>query len=382
MRIHASDGPRKPHRFARAARRPPGVRIALPPVLAFVAIYATALPAHSQDQYCGIYCVYAGQSIFDGDASFEALLEPEFVGPQGSTLNDLAAACDAMELHSQAFWGMSSWDLRLADRPVILHFRSHRGTKLFQHWVLYLGDEGGRAWILDPNSGEQQMSYAEVMANWDGAGVIVSDDRWSIPTWRLAGILLRLIPFVALGLTIGGIASIARRTTAARRLVAPRAALACVSVGVLAGLFIAGTLLDSLLPEGVLRNPAQAAAIASLYDARQFPTVSVGDVEGYIAAQATGEGKAAFLDARFAEDYSAGHLPGAINLPISASLAVEEEAVSALDIHEPVIVYCQSESCPFSDMIARRLQGRGFSDVKIFVDGWRGWVEASAAGDP
>jgi rhodanese-related sulfurtransferase/DNA-binding transcriptional ArsR family regulator len=68
------------------------------------------------------------------------------------------------------------------------------------------------------------------------------------------------------------------------------------------------------------------------------------------------QGLVTVLDVRPAEEYAAGHLPGAINIP----LAELEARLECLDSRKEVIAYCRGPHCVLAfDAVARlRAQGR------------------------
>lgn len=68
------------------------------------------------------------------------------------------------------------------------------------------------------------------------------------------------------------------------------------------------------------------------------------------------QGLVTVLDVRPPEEYAAGHLPGAINIPLSEL----EARLGNLDSHKEVIAYCRGPHCVLAfDAVARlRTQGR------------------------
>ena len=75
------------------------------------------------------------------------------------------------------------------------------------------------------------------------------------------------------------------------------------------------------------------------------------------------------LDVRPAEEYAAGHLPGAINIP----LAELEVRLGSLDSHKEVIAYCRGPHCVLAfDAVARlRAQGRRARRLEGGFPEWR-----------
>jgi rhodanese-related sulfurtransferase len=77
------------------------------------------------------------------------------------------------------------------------------------------------------------------------------------------------------------------------------------------------------------------------------------------------------VDARSAEKFSAGHVPGALNLPYRA---ITEETAAGLPKDRTLVVYCTSVSCNASAKAAVRLAALGFR-VKEMVGGIEAWAD-------
>jgi ArsR family transcriptional regulator len=86
------------------------------------------------------------------------------------------------------------------------------------------------------------------------------------------------------------------------------------------------------------------------------------------------QGLITVLDVRPAEEFAAGHLPGAVNVPLNELEARIEE----LDPSQQVVAYCRGAYCVFSFEAVSRLRDRGF-DARRLVDGLPEW---RAAGFP
>ena len=77
------------------------------------------------------------------------------------------------------------------------------------------------------------------------------------------------------------------------------------------------------------------------------------------------------LDVRPAEEYAAGHLPGAINVPIDKL----EGYLSKLPKRKEVIAYCRGPYCLMSFEAVEKLRQRGFK-AKRLEDGYPEWRAA------
>jgi len=89
-------------------------------------------------------------------------------------------------------------------------------------------------------------------------------------------------------------------------------------------------------------------------------------------------GTSQFVDARDPDEFSTGHIPGALNISAD-SLALGQADISGLAKDRPFIIYCGSVSCDKSDELAKALKSLGFTNLSIMPEGFEGW---QAAGGP
>lgn len=80
------------------------------------------------------------------------------------------------------------------------------------------------------------------------------------------------------------------------------------------------------------------------------------------------DGLVTVLDVRPAEEYAAGHLPGAVNVP----LAQLEEQLDELDPEHEVVAYCRGPHCILAFEAVARLRERGFTARRL-EDGFPEW---------
>jgi rhodanese-related sulfurtransferase len=83
-----------------------------------------------------------------------------------------------------------------------------------------------------------------------------------------------------------------------------------------------------------------------------------------------------FVDARSAKEFGAGHIPGALLLPLEDF----DEAVSSwkdlIPLETLLITYCAGAGCDSSLDVAEWLKEEGYSQVKVFFGGWEQWKGA------
>lgn len=102
------------------------------------------------------------------------------------------------------------------------------------------------------------------------------------------------------------------------------------------------------------------------------------DVDGVLEAVSRDEllaglasGEVALLDVRPEEEYEAGHLPEAINIP----LAQLEEMLGKLPKDREIVAYCRGPYCVLSHEAVQRLRQLGYR-IRRFEEGYPEWKAA------
>lgn len=93
-------------------------------------------------------------------------------------------------------------------------------------------------------------------------------------------------------------------------------------------------------------------------------------------------GNGLFVDARPSEEFRAGHIAGARNLPFAtADERALSDLVSAAGPDKKIVVYCSGGDCLSSLGLARLLASRGLKDIRVFPGGWAEWTAAGLPGE-
>lgn len=100
----------------------------------------------------------------------------------------------------------------------------------------------------------------------------------------------------------------------------------------------------------------------SLADRDDGNIVSRGDVARLLKENAV------LLDVRPKQEFEAGHLRGAINIPIDEL----RDRLKELPMGRQIITYCRGEFCVFADEAAQILRGQGYDVVRL-EGGWPEW---------
>ncbi len=83
------------------------------------------------------------------------------------------------------------------------------------------------------------------------------------------------------------------------------------------------------------------------------------------------DGLVTVLDVRPVEEYQSGHVPGAINVPLSEL----EEYLSQLDTHQEVVAYCRGPHCVLAFDAVEQLRRNGIKAHRM-EDGFPEWKSA------
>jgi len=155
------------------------------------------------------------------------------------------------------------------------------------------------------------------------------------------------------------------------RILAQALVLATVGAG-------AGLALNPLSPRPArlaeLRTAAEATASCKLPGSGAVaPRIGVSEAVPLCIACT-----AAFVDARTAAEYAAGHVSGAVHV---APGELPLEALLHLEKFRTVVVYDGDPSAAQAEAVAGLLRARGMTDVRVLGGSWPAWLAAGAPGE-
>lgn len=118
----------------------------------------------------------------------------------------------------------------------------------------------------------------------------------------------------------------------------------------------------------------QEAARARLAEVGDVVRTHLSDPDGLEAVgrqellARAGRGEVVVLDVRPVEEYRAGHIPGAVSIPVDELAARLDELPEGVE----VVAYCRGPYCVFAGDAVRLLRGRG-RPARRLVDGLPEW---------
>ncbi len=257
---------------------------------------------------------------------------------------------------------------------MILHVKDGRRGRDYDHWIAFLGCEEGMARIVDAPHALEQVPLAELLARWDGAGLIISDEpidarRFFYGQYATFGLWSSLAAGAVLVVHLGHRRVF--RFTTARQFLRSGAVQGCWIVAV-AGVLAFTT--HRITQTGFFANSTAVAEVVRKYHSTFLPKLTAPEVRALLDR---GE-EVVIVDARFPEDYAEGHLDSALNIPVYSSTAERERVLADVPQSCPILVYCQSSGCPYAAEVADALALAGRTNIMLFPGGWREWENESS----
>lgn len=99
-----------------------------------------------------------------------------------------------------------------------------------------------------------------------------------------------------------------------------------------------------------------------------IPVVYLADMIGFLR-----DGSRLFVDARPADRFAAGHLPGAVSVPPDALDRGPDAPPVLPGLDRPPVIYCDGPECDDALRLALHLRAQGRSDVAVFIGGMELW---------
>lgn len=325
----------------------------------------------SSSRHCGVYAALVACESLGREVEIETLEFDRYVSSlKGSSAEDVIRLLKENGLHGfvvgQADGRLFRWVNRWKG-VAILHFGSSFQAEQVAHWAVYTGPaegEGdGDARVVDLPRPEETISIAELLTDWDGTAIVVTRQ----PVTGFQRFLVRT--GAVFDLSIASVALLGAVMVAPILSRKTRWSAAGTSVTLLVGLsWLASQFWTYTSPVGFGRNPFAT----DLIEARTIPkraTERMPKVTGIAAGDL-------LIDARTPADFHAGHLPGAVNLPIDFSVGELETVLAVVEKSgKRALVYCSSEDCGWASVVAAKLKVLGVNEVAVYEPGVRGYLQ-------
>lgn len=160
------------------------------------------------------------------------------------------------------------------------------------------------------------------------------------------------------------------------RLFSPKITFVYEMVALLVLSVAAAHLLSDHHPKGLTWERQPLRPELAVESADQLPErQELGTIGTDMALRLYAEQDALFVDARFLEDYEAGHIPGAVNIAPGMFADEVEAVLGAPEDDTTLVIYCSSASCMMSHELGENLRMLGYTNILIYEAGFKGWQD-------
>jgi rhodanese-related sulfurtransferase len=328
----------------------------------------------SPHSYCGVCSLFRSLQALGKSVPFESLLREEYISStRGSTLKDVQQAASDCGVLTKTLQAMTVRMLREVDHPAILHVRNTFGRGPYNHWVLYSGTEQGKARIYDGARDCSLTDFDELRAIWDGVAVVVSDvpidvtRLWSVRALEISMLAGLVFCFVAGTRLVEKHLPIKRdrapRLRSVRVLLGQALSISWVALGV-------ALAVHALSPAEGLSHGRSIHRIQEAYFETFLPKV-----DAKVLASLARDETATVVDARRTDDFKAGHIPNARNIPPDVGATELDQLLKSIPASNHIAIYCGSKDCPYSGIVAQKVFQRGYTRISLYRGGWVEWAE-------
>jgi rhodanese-related sulfurtransferase len=341
-------------------------------------LQASSREAILKSPYCGVYCMYAVLRMYGMEIPLQGLIVPKYVGSlDGSSVRELQRAAREHGLQAMPMGNITTTTLRSSRYPILLLLRGYASNGwTYNHWVLYLGMRQGYARIWDVSFSSPQLQTFESLAvDWTGTGLVVSKDPIDTGSLLLADRIHLTIAviLVILSLIVVHLGSQRLRLNIMLKLGRHWIKDCLLQTGILIMVSIVLSLgYHAFAADGFIRRMDLVKSVRQAHAADFMPTFTAKELDSMMAHGVT------VIDARYPPDYEAGHIRGAVNIPINSDFDRINGLLPGVNRDNPIVVYCKNVTCPFSKTVASMLASKGFAHVGLFVGGWEEWEQYEA----
>ncbi|GEM_PF-5888185 len=320
---------------------------------------------HLSSADCGLYCFLANAKCYGRDVDLSALFSAKYInGAFGSSVEDLLACSRDFGFRAESFSNLNILDLWLLERPVLVLVKNTLDGKVYNHWVLVLGVDSEGVTLLDPSAYHPTGDLAKVpigqfLSVWGGITSVIIPEHGDFVGYKVARLASITVEVLALfGLTL--------LFYSARSAFGPRFQWLWIPI------FATGVAVPYhlLLPNGFAANTDQ---LRVLITARRenAPHINVDDV----IADSAERRRPLLIDVRYPDAFRVSHIPGAVSVPVTSSDLAFLASLRNVARDTPIVIYCQSEHCPWATASARRRLFDSFSSVSVLEGGMQAYLQ-------
>jgi len=320
----------------------------------------------SDNKDCGVKAAYGAVSALGikPKLTFADLLTAEYISQRsGSTAIDVCKAVGALGGEARYLQGMGWPSLVDSSFPLILHVASDGQLQSANHWILYLGMDGSEARVVNSSGIVELWPMERLLVRWRGRGIVVAPKEHGTQAKHL---LNRAELFWLGGLLVGAFSLAKLGDASLNRIRAWKYPITLSIITLFIATFSAlGSRARPLLPINATSRYAQAALSGA-----QHEYIDWHSFKQLLNAP----GETVLVDCRYKADYDFAPIPNTVSIPIDAEIGEIERALHGRQASDPIVLFCMSSKCQFSEVMTIRLTAMGFRNLSVWKGGYREWA--------
>lgn len=332
--------------------------------------------------YCGVYSLARAIRSHGHQISFEDLLQPKYITDRrrGSSAEDLVKAAKDFGMMASLQTNLNCLILQHIKCPTILHVKTNfrlKGSEhssKYLHWILFAGIEGGKIKIYDgANDNPFFLEFSELAACWDGTGILIEKQETE-QNWILFAYICYFL--ISAGISVCVLVTVHKvyLVFMIERFATHRCSLQLQLLAEICVVFSIAALFFGIYsfsnPGGFLAHQESIDRMQEANLGKFLPSMSANQLQDHLT-----QGNILVVDARPPEQFQKGHIPSSVNIPYYLSSEQASAALGEIEKAKIVTIYCEGQGCYFSDETARTLKKIGYTNLHLFREGWRGWLQ-------
>jgi len=155
-------------------------------------------------------------------------------------------------------------------------------------------------------------------------------------------------------------------------------------IGEILIILVLSTVFGAVINFPLLRRFAAGEFRQGFVDLREYTGIrfiTLAETEDLFGRRMQGAEGLLFIDSRSPEDFAAGHIPGALNVPLErvqrpgkTEAGTDWAGMPDFPRAQTLVIYCEGGDCQASISLAKIIHDRGYPDIRIFAGGWAEWT--------